>query len=80
MLSVTAGHIPPQYMSFVQFTPPPRMLCLYNISPKKPYTNILYADKFSNYMYQQTHRSGTALCVLPPIFVYIKYILLPTTL
>ena len=34
MLSVTAGHIPPPYMSFVQFTPPPTMLCLYNITPK----------------------------------------------
>ena len=60
---------------------PHQQRCAYTISlPKKPYTNILYADKFSNYMYQQTHRSGTALCVLPPIFVYIKYILLPTTL
>ena len=25
-------------------------------------------------------RSGTALCVLPPIFVYAEYVLLPTTL
>ena len=31
MLSVTAGHIPPQYMSFVQLTPPPTTLCRYNM-------------------------------------------------
>ena len=32
--SVTAHYIPPPYMSFVQFTPPPTTMCLYNIFTK----------------------------------------------
>ena len=80
MLSVTAGHIPPQYMSFVQFTPPQTTMCLYNITPTHhPHTSpsLSFIHLYSP---QTPMLSVTAGHIPPPIFVYMEYVSLPTTL